>query len=187
MTLNCGTPCEKVSEYLDFCLKPITQNGSSDCKNKIKRLGKLSGNITLVTVDVRAFYPSISHENDLETLGERLFKTEDLKLPVNDIVKLAEFAPKYSIFEFNGKVQQQVAGTAVGTKFPTPYECIRLDNIETKFLKAQELQPLASFRYIADIFFIWNHSEGEINKSLENLNNRKNNLKFTYAVLISFI
>ena len=24
---NCGTPTEKVSEYLDFCLKPIMQNG----------------------------------------------------------------------------------------------------------------------------------------------------------------
>ena len=50
-----------------------------------------------------AAYPSTSHENDQETLGERLFKSEDLKLPVNDIVKMAEFAFKYNIFEFNGK------------------------------------------------------------------------------------
>ena len=33
------------------------------------------------------------------------------------------------------------------------------------------------------MFFIWNHSEEEINKFLENLNNCKNNLKFTYAIL----
>ena len=68
---NCGTPTEKISEYLDFCLKPITQNGwsyvkdSSDFKNKIKKLGKLSGNITLVKTDVVALYPSIPHEDDL--------------------------------------------------------------------------------------------------------------------------
>ena len=47
--LNCGTPTDKVSEYLHFCLKPIIQNGwfyvknASDFKNKIKKLGKLSG------------------------------------------------------------------------------------------------------------------------------------------------
>ena len=92
---NCGTPTEKVSEHLDFCLKPFMQNGwfyvkySSDFKNKIKKLGKLSGNITLATVDVEALYPSISLEDGLETLRERLVKNEDLKLPFNDIVKMA--------------------------------------------------------------------------------------------------
>ena len=58
---------------------------SSDFKNKIKKLGKLSENITLVTVDVVALYPSMPHEDGLETLGERRVKSEDLKLPVNDI------------------------------------------------------------------------------------------------------
>ena len=89
---NCGTPTEKVLENLDFSLKPIMQNGwsyvkdSSDFKNKIKKLGKLSGNITLVTADVVSLYPSIPHEDGLETLRETLVKSEDLKLPVNDIV-----------------------------------------------------------------------------------------------------
>ena len=67
---------------------------SSDFKNKIKRLGKLSGNITLVTVDVVALYSSIPHEDGLEILRERLAKSEDLKLPVHDIVKNAKFALK---------------------------------------------------------------------------------------------
>ena len=46
-------------------------------KSKIKKLGKLSESITLVTVDVVAFYPSIPHENGLETLTERFVKSED--------------------------------------------------------------------------------------------------------------
>ena len=36
---------------------------SSEFKNKMKKLGKLSGNITLVTTDVVALYPSIPHEH----------------------------------------------------------------------------------------------------------------------------
>ena len=133
---------------------------SSDFKNKIKKLGKLSGNITL----------------------ERLVKCEDLKLPFNDIVKIAEFVLKNNIFEFNGKVKRQLAGTAIGTKFAPPYAGIYMDEVATEFLKMQELQPLVWFRYIDDIFFIRNHSEDELNKFLENLNKSKSNLKFTYEI-----
>ena len=108
---NLGTLFEKVSEYLDFCLKPIMQNGwsyvkdSSDFKNKIKKLGKLSGNITLATVDMVALYLSISHEDGIERLRERLAKSEDFKLPVKDIDKMAEFVLKNNIFVFNEKVK----------------------------------------------------------------------------------
>ena len=79
---------------------------SSDFKNKIKKLGKLSGNITLVTADMVALYLSISHEDCLETLRDRFIKSEDLKLTVSDIVKMVEFVLKNNIFEFNGKVKK---------------------------------------------------------------------------------
>ena len=59
------------------CLKD-----SSDFKNKIKKLGKLSGNITLVTANVVAVYPSVPHEDGLETLRERLLKVKILNYPL---------------------------------------------------------------------------------------------------------
>ena len=49
-------------------------------------------------------HPSIPHE----TLRERLVKSEDVKVPVNDILKMAELFLKNNIFEFNWKVKQQV-------------------------------------------------------------------------------
>ena len=52
---------------------------SSDCKNKIKKLGELAGNITQVTADVVALSPTIPHEGGLETPRERLVKSEGLK------------------------------------------------------------------------------------------------------------
>ena len=88
---------------------------------------------------------------------------------------MAEFVLKNNIFEFNGKVKQQVAGTAIITKLAHPYACIYMDEVETEFLKTQEFQPLLWFRYIDDIYFIWSHSEDELNKFLENLNNFKKN------------
>ena len=129
---------------------------SSEFKNKIKKLDKLSGNITLVTTDVVAPYPSVPHEHGLETLRERLAKSENLKLPCNDIVKMAEFVLKDGIFKFNGKLKYQVEGTAIGTKFAPLYAWIYVDGVESEFLKTKELQPLVEFRYADDIFFIWN-------------------------------
>ena len=34
---------------------------------------------------------------------------------------MAEFVPKNNIFEFNGKVKQQIAGKAIDAKFIPPY------------------------------------------------------------------
>ena len=95
---------------------------------------------------------------------------------------MTEFVLKNNIFEFNEKVKQQVAETAIGTKFAPPYACIYMDEVETEFLKMQELQRLVWLQYIDDIFFIWNHSEDEHNKFLENLNKFKSNLKFRYEI-----
>ena len=72
---------------------------------------------------------------------------------------MAEFVLKSNIFEFNGNVKQQVAGTAIGTKFAPLYACIYMDEVETEIVKKQELNPLLWFRCMIDIFFIWNHSD----------------------------
>ena len=96
---------------------------------------------------------------------------------------MAEFALKNNIFEFNGKVKQQVVGTAIGTKFASPYACIYMDEVETKFLKTQEYAAAYMVSiYIYDIFFIWNHSKDELNKFLENRNISKSHLTFTNEI-----
>ena len=75
---NCGTPTEKVSEFLDYHLKPVMQSGrsyikdSGDFLKKIKHLGSLPENAILVTADVVGPYPSIPHEAGLQALEEAL-------------------------------------------------------------------------------------------------------------------
>ena len=76
-----------------------------------------------------------------------------------DLVKMAKFVLKNNYFEFNGKVKQQISGTAIGTKFAPPYACIFRDEVETSFLETQEMKPLVWLRYIDDVFFIWTHGQ----------------------------
>ena len=105
----------------------------------------------MVTVDVVGLYPSISHNVGLEALRRTLNDRVNKKIGAEDLIKMAEFVLKKNYFEFNGKVKQQLSGTAIGTKFAPPYACIFMDQVETEFLESQVYKP---FRYIDDIFKI---------------------------------
>ena len=93
---------------------------------------------------------------------------------------MTEFVLKNNYFKFNGQVKQQISGTAIGIKFAPTYVCIFMDDVESKFLKTQSLQPLIWFRYIDDVFFIWTHGEEKLQLFLTDLNNYNLHIEFTY-------
>ena len=134
----------------------------------------------MITADVVGSYPSIPHEAGLKALKEALNNRTNKKVSTEDLVKLAKFVFKNNYFKFNGKVKQQISGTAIGTKFALPYACIFMNEVETSFLEAQEMKPLVWFRYIDDVFFIWTHRQEKLDLFLEELNRCNSYLKFTY-------
>ena len=60
---------------------------------------------------------------------------------------MAEFVLKNIYFQFNGKVKQQISGTAIGTKFAPTYAFLFMDQVETDFLRAHENVPLVLSRF----------------------------------------
>ena len=76
---NCGATTEKASEFLNFHIKSIMQNGASyikdsnDFKSKIKNI-YIPNDALLVTGDVVRLYPSIPHEAGLSALRESMDK-----------------------------------------------------------------------------------------------------------------
>ena len=135
---NCGTPTEKVAEYLDYILKPLMQESwsyiedSGDFLKKIKNIGKIPEGAILVTADVIGLYLSISHGSGLEALRKILNERDSPK----DIVRMTEFVLKNNLFEFNGEVKREKSGTAIGTKFAPPNACIVMDEVQIKFLNS---------------------------------------------------
>ena len=79
---NCGTPTEKVSEFLDYYLKPVMQNGLSYIRDsqhfleKIKTIGSVPENAILVTADLVGLYPNIPNQAGLKALKEALEKRD---------------------------------------------------------------------------------------------------------------
>ena len=77
MYVYCGMPTEKVSEFLDYEIKPVMQKGklyirdSGHFLEKIKNISTLPENAILVTA-VAGLYPSIPHQAGLSALKEAL-------------------------------------------------------------------------------------------------------------------
>ena len=133
-----------------------------------------------MTADVVGLYPNIPHNTGLKAHSNMLEAREDKAVSTDDLVKMACFVLENNHFEFNGDVKKQIAGTAIGRKFAPPHASIFMDDLEAKFLQSQSLQPLVSFRYIDDIFFIWTHGNDKLAKFLDDLNSFDKNIKFTH-------
>ena len=134
----------------------------------------------LVTADAVDLYPSIPHRAGLEAFKITLDLTENKFISTDDKVKMAEFILKNNYFQFNGKLKQQISGTAIGSKFAPTYACVFMDQIETDFLRAQKNVPFVWFRYIDDVFLLWTHGENKLKSLMEKLNQFYPNLSFTY-------
>ena len=102
---SCGTPTEKVSEFLDHHLQPVMKEGRSYVKDTQyfleKHLGKVPSNTILVTTDAFGLYSSIRHESGLKALYEKLKERLEKKIPSSDLVNIAEFVLKNNYFEFD--------------------------------------------------------------------------------------
>ena len=162
MILNCGTPTEKASEFLDYHLKPIMQRGKSYIKdsgdfiNKTKSLQNIPEGAILVAADVAGLYPSSTHQAGLKALREALDNREIKQIPTENLLKMAEFVLKNNFLEFNDKVKKQLSSRAIETKFAQTYASIFMEKLEGNFLK------LLWYRYIDDAFFIWTHGEKKL-------------------------
>ena len=123
---NCGTPAEKVSEFLDSQLKPVMKSPVS--LKRLRRFRRLR--ILVLFLRIPSWLRQMLwgyHEVGLKTLEKALNNGTNKKFSTKDLVKMAKFVLKNNYVEFNGKVQQQISGTAIGTKLAPPYAWVFMD------------------------------------------------------------
>ena len=74
-------------------------------------------------------------------------------------------------FRFGDKIYHQIKGTAMGTPTAPNYANLFLAHVETKmldeFYKRYNMRPLCWYRYIDDIFFVWDKSESELRNFID--------------------
>ena len=95
------------------------------------------------------------------------------------LVEMLAQVLSYNNFQFDGKNYLQVGGTAMGTRVAPSYANIFMNDFEEKHIYSYRLQPVAWYRYIDDIFCLWQHCEDELEKFTTHLNGVHETIKFT--------
>ena len=182
---NCGFYTENISAFLDHQLKPIAMQVKSYIKDtndflkKLRDLPDLPEDSIICTIDVVGLYPSIPNEEGLSFLRNTLDKRSNKNVTTDTLIELAELVLQNNYFEFNERYLKQIRGTAIGTKFAPPYAIIYMAALEEDFLETLIKKPWLWWRYIDDIFMIWQHGENELKIFLDKLNNFHPYIKFT--------
>ena len=104
---------------------------------------------------------------------------EDKSISTDSLLELAKCVLENNVFEHNGDVYIQKQGTAIGTKMAPNYAILFMGDLEEKILDSSPLKPLVWWRYIDDVFFLWQHGEESLKLFLDHLNQAHPTIKFT--------
>ena len=75
----------------------------------------------------------------------------------------------------------------MGTRVAPSYANIFMNDFEEKHVYTHHLEPLAWYRYIDDIFCLWQHGEEELEKFTTHLNSVHETIKFTIEKSITSV
>ena len=180
-----GTLTENISGFVEKILKPLVHItpsfvlDTSDFLNKINDLVVVPQDAILATLDVSSLYSNIPNDDGLEACKYFLDKRNCQDPPTTDIIKLTEFILKHNYFNFENKLYLQVLGTAMGTRMAPQYANLFMAHFEENFFMTYPKKPLLYYRYIDDVFLIWEHGEDELVKFQDALNQHHPSIKFT--------
>ena len=184
---DCSSESYKVSEYIDHFLQPLASShdsylkDTSDFLNKLKQI-KINENSLIVTMDVESMYTNIDHESGLAAVKKAFESHPDPCRPDQQILDLLELSLKNNDFQFNGETFLQTKGTAMGKKFAPSYANIFMAHFETEAMKKCYLKPTVYFRFLDDVFCVWDHGRENFETFLEILNSHHPAVKLTAIV-----
>ena len=183
---NSGYYTENISAFLDYHLQPLSQGVKSYIKDtndflrKLRDLPDLPEDAIFCTIDVVGLYPNIPHEEGLEAMRKALDSRENPEVSTATLMDLADLVLKNNYFTHNGRTFRQKRGTAIGTKFAPPYSILFMGDFEERALEGFELKPWLWWRYIDDIFLIWQFGEESLKDFITYLNSIHPSIKFTF-------
>ena len=152
---------------------------TNDFLKKITNLPPLPDDLILCTIDVVCLHLNIPHEEGLIAIRKVLGTRKDKTISIDSLIELAERVLKINIFEHDRSAFKQIRGTAIRTKMAPPYAILFMDSLEEDILSNSLLKPLVWWRYIDDIFMVWEHGEEDLKKFLETLDCYHPTIKFT--------
>lgn len=173
-------------------MRPLVTNLSSYIRDTAHLLQNLEGlsvplDSILVTVDIEALYSSIPHTKGIEVIKHFISQSHRDDKPLHRFILSAlDFILLHNAFAFDGSHFLQIQSVAMGTCCAPSYANLYLGELENYFLSDDRSSVfteklLVWYRYIDNIFLIWNWSVDTLNQCIASMGRTDFNLKFTIA------
>jgi|GEM_PF-4959363 len=188
----CDSPCTGLSIIIERILNQLLEFVPSNLKNTDQVIRDLRdefpdrncADAIVVTMDVRALYPSIPIQESVECVNSLLTDHYDdidtMGLSVECITDCLTFILNNNIFRFGNKTYRQTSGVAMGNQVAPPLAIIFMHFLESKVLHAAKWKPSLFRRYVDDILFIWRHGIAHLREFIADFQQAHPSIKFTY-------
>lgn len=179
---DCSSETYHTAEFIDFYLNPLSIRHKSYIKDtydfiyKIKQL-IIPINSYMFTMDIESLYTNIDIEEGIQSIKNIFLKYPDVKRPDPELIELLKINLTRNDFEFNCKFYLQVKGTAMGKKFAPAYANIFMAEWEEGALLATNKKPLHYYRYLDDIWGVWQYSKQDFKDFISTMNNHNSSIK----------
>jgi hypothetical protein len=165
---DCGSESYRVSQYIDYYLKPLSTMHQSYLKDTYDFIQKIRGyrisdDWLIVTADVTALYTNMNIDIILKTVEQTFLEYPDSTRPDKELLDLLEITLRNNDFEFAGKFYLQLVGTAMGKTYAPSLADLYMDrNFDRIARTGFHIQPILYYRFLDDIFFVWPGTRDEL-------------------------
>lgn len=172
---DCGTESRRISEYIDYFLKPLANRHPSYIKDTYDfiakiRNRKINKRLYLVTGDVTALYTNMNIERAINIVKEFFNNNPDPNRPSEELLELLDIAMRNNDFSFGQRLFLQIFGTAMGKTFAPNLANLYLIDFDHRACNDFHIKPIHFFRFLDDIFFLWDGTLEDL-KQYENFLN----------------
>ena len=184
--VNCkNSESYNISRFIDYFLQPIVIKSKYFIQDTFSFISKIknlcvNNNSYLVTIDIKSLYTNIPIDGAINSITQ-LFKTfPDASRPDNVILNLLKIILYNNDFYFNNEYFLQKKGVAMGQCFAPSVANLYLFLWENQLSNLFNKFPIIWYRYIDDIFCIWESSIDNLHLFINFINNLDANIQVTF-------
>ena len=179
-----GTPQYGLAKYLDSVIKPYIfsscmTSSSTEFVEAMKGL-TLPSSCKLVSFDVVSLFTNVPLEETINLACDYVYNQDNSIRPNFErkhFKKLLQYATSGE-FLYKSSLYRQVDGVSMGSPLGPTLANLFLANLEKKWCESSYF-PLAYFKYVDDVFCVYDANQYDGESFLDYLNSQHPNLKFT--------
>ena len=184
----CGSPTYQLSRYLTTILQPLTDKSRRKLQSTenfidaIKTV-QIPDDYKLVSFDVKSLFTSIPLQLALQCTETAIKQsTVKLPLPTEDIMDLLNLCLTSTYFQYNGKHDKQLHGTAMGSPVSVVVAEIVMQHVEERALATCRQTIPLWLRYVDDTLTIQLFKKTKIDDFHDHLNEQNADIQFTKEI-----